>query len=81
MKVTKGKKITIDELAAMMQKNFLATDKNMAEGFQKVNDRLDKVDGRLDKVDVRLEAIEQEIVNVRGLPHRVKKLESALEIE
>ena len=60
----------------MVQEGFKETAKkvDMEAGFKKVNDRLDKVDCRLD-------AVEQELVNVRGLPNRVKKLEEALEIE
>ncbi len=53
--------------AEMVQKSFLATDKNVTEGFKKVNNRLDAV-------------IEKHDEEIKGLKGRVKVVEEALEI-
>ncbi len=67
MKKIDGKKITIDDLAGMMKRSFDSTDKKIAEGFKKVNDRLDTV-------------VEKHDEEVKSLTGKVRVLEDALEI-
>ena len=65
------KNVTIDELAAMVQKGFSGVDKR----FDEVDKRFDLVDGRFDKIEKmiledhkrRIERLESEVKELREL--------------
>ncbi len=68
------KKITIDQLAAMVQKGFekTATKADIEKLATKV---------QVQAIDERLKNVEEKLENIGDLRPRVKKLEEALEIE
>ena len=68
----KGKNITIDQLAVMVNKGFEGTNKRMDLGFKKVNDRLDRIENIL---------LEKHSEEIKSLKDRVKVLEEALAVE
>jgi len=49
-----NKKITIDDLAIMVQKGFDETN-------EKLGGRMDKLDGRMDKLDGRMDVLEKKV--------------------
>ena len=57
-KGTKGKEITIDELAMMVAKGFERLENKMDGKFNDVDKRFNKIDERLDDIDYRLSKIE-----------------------
>jgi predicted nucleic acid-binding Zn-ribbon protein len=58
----KLKKITtIEDLATLMQQEFLDIHEKVGDGFLRVESRLDKVESCLDNVESRLDTIEQEL--------------------
>ncbi|OGZ71490.1 MAG: hypothetical protein A2904_01730 [Candidatus Staskawiczbacteria bacterium RIFCSPLOWO2_01_FULL_33_9] len=67
----KGKNITIDQLAVMVNKGFEGTNKRMDLGFKKVNDRLDRIENIL---------IKQQNEKIEALEKRMHRLEDALVI-
>lgn len=67
-----NKKITIDDLAIMVQKGFDETNEKLGGRIDKFNGRMDKLDGRMDtlekkvddgflRVEARLDAIDKDI--------------------
>ncbi|HLD38211.1 MAG: hypothetical protein US35_C0013G0002 [Parcubacteria group bacterium GW2011_GWA2_37_10] len=68
------KNITIDDLAAMVQKGFAETAKklDMDVGFKSVNERLDKIENVL---------IKQQNDKIERLEQRMQKIEDALVIK
>src|SRR3989344_4865177 len=52
--VMANKKITIDDLAIMVQKGFDETN-------EKLGGRMDKLDGRMDKLDGRMDVLEKKV--------------------
>jgi len=56
------KKITIDDLAVMIQKGFDNT--ATKEQFSHIETRIDKVEKRLDDVDKTLRAIKRDTANI-----------------
>jgi hypothetical protein len=68
------KNITIDDLAAMVQKGFEETAKklDMETGFKTVNDRLDKIENIL---------IKQQNERIERLEERMHRIEEALVIK
>lgn len=80
----KKKKITIDDLAAIIKKGFDETEDlavMIKEGFDGVDKRFDGVDKRLDKLERGHEEIERRLTNVAyrfelvDLQKRVQKME------
>ncbi len=83
------KTVTIDSLAMMIQKGFLAADEKLEEfrretvqsfyeidlRFDMVERRLDKVENRLDKVETKLDVI---VLELRGHDRRITSLETAI---
>ncbi|MBI2623237.1 MAG: hypothetical protein HYW65_01515 [Candidatus Liptonbacteria bacterium] len=61
------KKITIETLATMSQREFTAIRGEMAEGFAVVSKRLDGVDGRLDGMDRKFESKFDELAEILRL--------------
>ncbi len=78
MKKNKSGKITIDQLAGMVQKGFgevttkMATKSEMSLGFKKVNIRLGRIEGSL---------IKKHSDEIKYIKERLVKLEEALAIE
>ena len=72
MKNGKGKEITIDDLAVMVQKGFAGVDKR----FDGVDKRFDRLETRMDGMEMRLENIESSLREVRiEINQMWKKLE------
>ena len=76
----KKKKITIESLAAMVQKGFAGAEENAENRFNGIDARLDNVDSRLNKLEKsqkqileRLEGVDKERVD--GIDERVKNIE------
>jgi len=69
-----GKRITIDDLAHMIQEHVvtkMATKEELHTGFQTVNSRLDKVDIRLDRIENLL---------LRDHLNRIERLEDSIRV-
>jgi len=90
----KVKKITIDDLAVMVQKGFTGTDEKMEKGFKDVDARFEKVDAQFKGVNIRLENLESGIEEVKlkldnvayrfelnAIDNRLKKVETKLGIK
>lgn len=88
----KTKKVTLEDLAMMTQKGFVAMDKrfdNVENRLDRVESRLDNVENRLDNVENRLDKIENRLANVEYLissdiskrmevvEHKVRRMENA----
>ena len=71
----KKKEITIDELAMMVQRGFMETQKELGKTAKKteMDKRFDEVDKRFDKVDKRFDRIEKLILP--NYKERIEKLE------
>lgn len=74
------KKITIDDLAIMVQKGFneTASKTDMNVRFEVIDARFDAVDARFDKVDERLDRIEN--ILIRAHDDRLDRLEDSVRI-
>lgn len=57
------KRITMDQLAAMVASGFQALQDEMRGGFRMVSERLDAHDRRFDEVGGRLDRIERKLDN------------------
>ncbi|MBU4299083.1 hypothetical protein KJ636_03515 [Patescibacteria group bacterium] len=84
----KKKRITIEDLARMVQKGFLETANGFLETAKKdeVNGRFDEVSIRFDKVEDRLERIEKLILadhkkRIEKLEFEVKELKELLAVK
>ncbi len=88
-----AKKITIEDLALMVQRGFDETAKkaDVDRRFDDIDKRFEQVDNRLDHMDARLSNIEQDIAEIKkhfvyryefeDLMARVKYLEQKLGVE
>ncbi|HAM96176.1 MAG: hypothetical protein UX51_C0049G0005 [Candidatus Azambacteria bacterium GW2011_GWF2_46_32] len=56
-----NKKITIDDLAIMVQKGFDETNEKLGGRMDKLDGRMDKLDGRMDKLDGRMDVLEKKV--------------------
>ena len=59
--VMANKKITIDDLAIMVQKGFDETNEKLGGRMDKLDGRMDKLDGRMDKLDGRMDVLEKKV--------------------
>lgn len=60
------KRVTIDQLAAMVANGFQALQDEMREGFRQITGRLNGVEGRLGGVEGRLGGVEGRLDGVEG---------------
>jgi len=68
----KNKKITIEELARMVNKGFDGTDKKIEKGFKDVNGRLDRIENIM---------LKQHSQKIESLEKRIYRLEEALAVK
>jgi archaellum component FlaC len=66
---SKGEKITLEALAAMMQREFTQTRKDMNDGFTVVKTRLDNIEKIL---------ISKQDEKIKKLEERIKRIEEML---
>jgi len=72
----KGKNITIDDLAIMVQRGFSEAAKNNGARFDGVDKRLDKVEKRLDRIEKLILADHKE--RIEKLELQVKELKDLI---
>lgn len=81
--MAKKKEITIDALAGMVQRGFLAMEEKMEKGFNSLNERVDGVEKRLVSIEQRLDALESRMsfleASIGELNHRIDTLEESNE--
>jgi len=68
MKKLRNKKVTLNDLAGMVQRGFLANEKRfdkIDEQFNEIDERFDGVDGRFDGIDKRLDKLEKDVKELK----------------
>lgn len=75
-------KVTIDQLALMVERGFNEVCERMDKGLKEVDERFDKVEDRLDKVEDRLDAVENKLDRIEtrldSLERRILAIEDIL---
>lgn len=71
-KTSKKQKMTLDNLAILIQQEFIASKKGMHNGFGKVYERFNKIDDEISWIHGTLELIQREITDIK------KKLENVI---
>ena len=77
--------MTIDDLAAMMNREFERTRKEMRDSFQEVRVDISHLDQRLAKLEFKVDELKDMItyiqdVDILNLQKRVKELEQELKV-
>lgn len=71
--MAKKKRVTIDDLAMMVQRGFHETSENI-NGFRKdTNKKFENVDKRIESIDKRFENVENEIGDVKNKVNQIDR--------
>ena len=74
----KEKKITINDLARMVNRGFNATNKRMDLRFDGIDARLNKIDSRLDNIEKV--TLDDHGKRIQKLEHKVEYIENTLDL-
>lgn len=78
MKETISQKITLDDLAAMVQRGFRETDTKIVELRNDMNDGFDRIDARFDHLESKFDAVEKKVF--KDHEPRIRRVEKKLQI-
>ncbi len=67
-----SKKLTLEDLATMVQKEFAAQKVSTDDRFDKIEQRLDSIETRLDKIEKRLDKLESRFDDMEDRFDRVE---------